>query len=78
MSSKNHNTGVNDLSVCTVSKSLALIEYDEEKEDTYWNSQGDEQRVALCKCMGEERRQTGRNVMADSGTIRERRRSLGH
>jgi len=42
--------------------------YDEEKEGTHWNSQGDEQRVVICKCMGEERRQTRRNVIADSRT----------
>lgn len=76
MSSKNHNIGVNDL-LAVVPKFLAPVGYDEEKEDTHCNSQGDEQRVALCKCMGEECRQTGRNVMAGSGTVRERR-SLGH
>lgn len=76
MSSKNHNIRVNDF-LTFDPKSLAPVAYDEEKEDTHWNSQGDEQRVALCKCMGEERRQTGRNVMAGSGTVRERR-SLGH
>lgn len=63
--------------VRTIPKSLAPVAYDEKKEGRHWSSQEDEQRVAICKCMGEERRQTGRNVMADSETVRERR-SLGH
>lgn len=72
MSFKNHKRSTTLAFVRTIPKSLAPVAYDEKKEGTHWNSQGDEQRVAICKCMGEERRQTGRNVMADSETVRER------
>lgn len=61
--------------VRTIPKSLAAMAYDEKKEGTHWKSQGDERQRVLQMHGGG--RQTGRNVMADSETVRERR-SLGH